>query len=68
VAAFGSQLCGSTVTNGTDSTRLIEHALRRLLPDVFFHPIWTRLVEAGDILSREQVQSLLDSADRLLSD
>ena len=54
--------------NGADSTRLIEHALRRLLPDVFFHPIWTRLVEAGDLLSREQVQSLRDSADRLLSD
>ena len=54
--------------NGTDSARLIEHALRRLLPDVFFHPIWTRFVEACEILSREQVQSLLCTADRLLSD
>jgi DNA-binding SARP family transcriptional activator len=46
---------------------LIDHALQRLLPDVFFHPIWMRLVDGNVLLSRKQVQSLLDSVDQLLS-
>jgi DNA-binding SARP family transcriptional activator len=54
------------VRNGHDGTRLIEHALRRLLPDVFFHPVWTHVVEA-DVLPPEQVQSLLGSVDQMLS-
>ncbi len=53
--------------NGTDSTRWIEHALRRLLPDVFFHPIWTRFVGTSETLSCEQIQTLLNSSDQLLS-
>jgi DNA-binding SARP family transcriptional activator len=54
------------VNSGSDSVRLIEYAQRRLLPDVFFHPIWARAVEF-DSSPFGQVRSLLDSVEQLLA-
>jgi|GEM_PF-1675206 len=49
------------------SGQLLDHAFLRLSPDVFFHPVWTHFVEAGALLSREQIQSLLGAGDDLVS-
>jgi DNA-binding SARP family transcriptional activator len=49
------------------SGQLLDRAFLRLLPDVFFHPVWLHFVEAGDPLVPAQIQSLLDAGDELLS-
>lgn len=49
------------------NSQLLDRALLRLSPDVFFHPVWTHFVEARVPLSPEQIQSLLDAGDELLS-
>jgi DNA-binding SARP family transcriptional activator len=47
--------------------QLLDRAFLRLSPDVFFHPVWTYFVETGPPFSSEQIQSLLDARDELLS-
>ena len=47
--------------------QLLDRAFLRLSPDVFFHPVWTHFVETGTPFSSEQIQSLLDAGDELLS-
>ena len=49
------------------SGQLLDRAFLRLSPDVFFHPVWTHFVEAGASPAPEQIQSLLDAGDELLS-
>jgi hypothetical protein len=49
------------------SGQLLDRVFLRLSPDVFFHPVWTHYAEAGASLAPEQIQSLLDAGDRLLS-
>src|SRR5512139_251857 len=49
------------------SGQLLDRAFLRLSPDVFFHPVWTHFAEAGASLTPEQIQSLLDAGDGLLS-
>ena len=60
-------MSGVFAKNVADSSSLINHALLRLLPDVFFHPVWTHFVEAGAPLLPGQIQSLLDASDDLLA-
>ena len=60
-------MSGVFANNVADSSSLINHALQRLLPDVFFHPVWTHFVEAGAPLLPGQIQSLLDAGDDLLA-
>jgi DNA-binding SARP family transcriptional activator len=55
------------VTRHAYRGQLLDRAFLRLLPDVFFHPVWTYFVEAGTPISSEQIQSLLDAGDGLLS-
>ncbi len=49
------------------SGQLLDRAFLRLLPDIFLHPVWIHFVEAGAPLLPNQIQSLLDAGDVLLS-
>ncbi len=48
------------------SGQLFDHALLRLLPDVFFHPVWIHSVETGTFLAPRQLQLLLDAGNELV--
>ncbi len=47
--------------------QLLDRALLRLLPDIFFHPVWILFVEAAALLLPDQMQALLDAGEHLLS-
>jgi DNA-binding SARP family transcriptional activator len=49
------------------SGQLLDRALLRLLPDVFFHAVWIHFVEAEAPLLPHQIKSLLDAGIDLLS-
>jgi DNA-binding SARP family transcriptional activator len=49
------------------SGQLLDRALLRLLPDVFFHAVWIHFVEVGAPFVPQQIQSLLDAGAELLS-
>lgn len=47
--------------------RTLDDALLRLLPDVFFHPIWLRFIETSAPLLPEHLQSLSEAVTQLSS-
>jgi DNA-binding SARP family transcriptional activator len=48
------------------SGQLLDRVLLRLLPDVFFHAVWSHFVEADALLLPQQIQALVEASAELL--